>query len=401
MTAWLHIIGVGDDGLGRLSPEAQAVLAKAEVIIGGERHLAMLPHQDTRPQISWPSPLKKLVADVISRRGKPTVILATGDPMHYGIGVTFAKQLPPEEMQIYPAPSAFSLAAARLCWDLTKTHQITLHGRPLDLIRAHLYDGAHILALSDNGNTPNEIASLLQQSGFEESSLTVLEHMGGKKEWQTHQQIKNWKDDDFQDLNTIAITCKAGQNPVQYSTAPGLPDEAFSHDGQLTKSEIRGATLSALTPFPGMLLWDVGAGCGSIGIEWMRFHPRNSAIAIEKHPKRLEMIAENKSRLGTPLLKVVGGIAPANLNDLPAPDRIFIGGGLTADVFAPCYGALKSGGILVANTVTIEGERLAFDLAGTYGGELRRLNFARAQKIGSFTSWKPFRQVTQLSIKKP
>ncbi|MBO6825956.1 MAG: precorrin-6y C5,15-methyltransferase (decarboxylating) subunit CbiE [Sneathiella sp.] len=400
MSPWLHIIGVGDDGLGNLSADAKTALEKSEVIIGGDRHLAMLPAEDKRPKISWPSPLLKLVEEVKDRRGQQIVVLATGDPMHYGIGVTFSKHLPAEEMAIYPSFSAFSLAAARLCWDLAKTHQMTLHGRPLDLIRPYLYDGAQILALSDSGHTPNHVAKLLQESGFGHSRLTVLEHMGGPTERRMDIPVEKWRDQDFKDLNTLAITCKSDDTAPMYSHIPGLPDEAFIHDGQLTKSEIRSTTLSALSPFPGMLLWDVGAGCGSVGIEWMRCHPRNNAIAIEKHPARLEMIEQNKARLGTPLLKVISGAAPSNLEGLPVPDRVFIGGGLTKDVFGPCYHALKSGGVLVANTVTIEGERLAFDLAETYGGQLRRLNFARAQKIGGFTSWKPFRQVTQLSIKK-
>lgn len=401
MTPWLSIIGVGDDGLDYLSKQAREALEQATLIIGGDRHLAMLPEDDKRATMSWPSPLMKLVEDVLDRRGEKTCILATGDPMHYGIGVTFAKQLPAEEIEIFAAPSAFSLAAARMAWDLTQTTCMTLHGRPLELLTAHLTPDAKIFTLSDNGETPAKVAAILINAGFGDSEITVLEHMGGLQENRISSSAKDWNEDPCQDLNTIAIHCKAGTDANPLSTAPGLPDDAFEHDGQLTKKEIRSATLSALAPLPGQLLWDVGAGCGSIGIEWMRLNQRNKAIAIESHEKRLNFIENNRKALGVPGLQIVAERAPDGLADLPEPDAIFIGGGLTNDwVLEACWQKLKPGGILIANTVTVEGETMAFKLSEKHTGQLTRLNFARAEKIGGFTSWKPYRQVTQLKLVK-
>lgn len=400
-TAWLHIIGVGDAGLGALKPEQMHLIHEAKLIIGGERHLAMLPEGINAEVMAWPSPLMKMVDDVVQMRGKQVVILATGDPMHFGIGVTFAKRLSADDYRVYTSPSAFSLAAARLGWDLSRVTTLTLHGRPLELLIPHLFEGAQILALSDDGKTPAKVAALLDDLGYGHSALTVLEHMGGDLENLHTDVATNWSGRDAADLNTMAITCHALPDVTAHSTVPGLDDEAFCHDGQITKREIRAATLSALAPFPGQLLWDVGAGSGSVGIEWMRLNPLNKAIAIEAHASRLEFIEQNRLTLGVPGLKIKNGRAPEILAGLEAPDRIFIGGGLTADgVFDACWQALKPGGILVANTVTTQGERKAFELHDSHGGEMSRLNFSRAMKIGGFTSWKPFRQVTQLRLTK-
>jgi len=401
MTAWLYIIGVGDDGLASLNEAAKTALADATLIIGGERHLHMLPADDARPKMSWPSPLIKLVNDVMDRRGEKIAILATGDPMHYGIGVTFAKRLPPEEMTVFPSLSAFSLAASRLGWDLSKIVTMTLHGRPLELIIPSLNHSARILALSDNGETPSKLATLLAAKGYGESVLTVLEHMGGAGEKITTKTASQWIGQKCQDLNTVAIECAMEGNPSPLTTIPGLPDDAFIHDGQLTKKEVRATTLAALNPLPGQMLWDVGAGSGSISIEWMRISPLNQAIAIEHKSDRLELISKNSLHLGVPGLKIISGKAPDALDTLADPDRIFIGGGLTNDgVFEACWRRLKTGGILVANTVTTQGEGFAFTLAEKHDGELTRLNYSRAVKIGDFTSWKPFKQVTQLRLVK-
>jgi precorrin-6B C5,15-methyltransferase / cobalt-precorrin-6B C5,C15-methyltransferase len=395
---WLSIIGVGDEGLSSLHPAAEKALRDATVVVGGDRHLSMLANDDQRERLNWPSPLLKGVAEIIKRRGEKIAILASGDPMHFGIGVTFAKRIPAEEMAIFPCSSSFSLAAARLGWSLSTTTQLTLHGRPLELLIPALYHGARIFALSDNGTTPAAVAKLLVDNGFSKSNLTILEHMGGASENQISSIAADWAIAHTADLNTIAIECITDADTVQLPITPGLPDNAFSHDGQLTKREIRAATVSALSPFPGMTLWDVGAGCGSISIEWMRQNPQNKAIAFENRDDRANHISQNARKLGVPGLKLLCGKAPEILSDQPAPDRIFIGGGLTNGVFEHCWSALKTGGVLVANTVTTQGESLAFGLAETYDGELTRLNFSRAVKIGGFTSWKPYRQVTQLRL---
>jgi len=401
MTAWLNIIGVGDDGLGSLNEAAKIALSKATLIVGGKRHLDMLPKDDDRATLIWPSPLIQLVDDVMAKRGQQITILATGDPMHYGIGVTFAKRLPATEMAVFPALSAFTLAASRLGWDLSRTITMTLHGRPLELILSNLAPATQILALSDNGDTPSHLAALLCDTGYGDSVLTVLEHMGGSKENQQTKTANRWVGQKCQDLNTIAVDCVADNTANPISLIPGLPDDAFVHNGQITKREVRSATLAALSPLRGQLLWDVGAGSGSISTEWMRINPLNQAMAIEHIQDRLDLIQQNRVKLGVPGLKIISGTAPEALANLPDPDRIFIGGGLTNEgVFEICWQRLKPGGVLVANTVTTQGESFAFNLAEQWDGELTRLNISRAIKIGNFTSWKPFRQVTQLRLVK-
>ncbi|MEX0582695.1 MAG: precorrin-6y C5,15-methyltransferase (decarboxylating) subunit CbiE [Sneathiella sp.] len=400
MTAWLSIVGIGEDGIEAISPSARQAIEKATLLIGGDRHLAMLP-DDGRERKTWPSPLMILVDEIMARRGEKICILATGDPMHYGIGVTFAKRLPAEEFAIFPSLSAFSLAAARLGWDLSRTETITLHGRPLEMLIPHLAPDAHILALSDSGETPSRVADLLLSRGLGDSEMIVLEHMGSVQEGIDHGTAHEFSGRSFRDFNTIAIRCPAIAGAEIYPTYPGIPDDAFLHDGQLTKREVRAATLSALGPFPGQFLWDVGAGCGSVAIEWMRSHPRNRAVAIEARRDRFDLIEKNRINLGVPQLKTMNAAAPNALTGLETPDAIFIGGGLRIEnLFEISWDSLKPGGRLVANAVTIEGEQRLFQWRERYDGTLTRLNFSRAEKIGGFTSWKPFRQVTQIRLVK-
>ncbi|MBO0334173.1 precorrin-6y C5,15-methyltransferase (decarboxylating) subunit CbiE [Sneathiella sp. CAU 1612] len=400
MTAWLSIIGIGEDGLENISPAARQAIENATLLVGGDRHLAMLP-EDGRERKTWPSPLMILVEEILARRGENICILATGDPMHYGIGVTFAKRLPAEELAIFPAVSAFSLAAARLGWDLSQTEQITLHGRPLDLLITHLAPGNRILALSDSGETPSDVAQHLQTLGLGEAGMSVLEHMGGPSEKTHHGIARDFRGKTFRDLNTIALQCPKEPAARVFSRTPGLPDDAFDHDGQITKQEIRAATLSALAPFPGELIWDVGAGSGSIAIEWVRCHQANRAYAIEPREDRQALIEANCRKLGVPQVKLIKGTAPDALSNLSAPDAIFVGGGLSHEgVFDSCWSSLKQGGRLVANAVTIEGELRLFEIHNSFGGTLTRHNISRAEKIGGFTSWKPFRQVTQIRLVK-
>lgn len=400
MTAWLSIVGIGEDGVENISPAARRAIEQATLLVGGDRHLAMLPNGG-RERKTWPSPLMILVEEIMARRGDNICILATGDPMHYGIGVTFAKRLPAEELAIFPALSAFSLAAARLGWDLSRTEQITLHGRPLELLIPYLAPNSRILALSDNGKTPSDVALLLKSFGMEKTEMSVLEHMGGAAEKIHHGTAQDFGTQTFRDLNTIALQCPSDAAAQLYSKTPGLPDNAFDHDGQITKQEIRAATLSALVPFPGELLWDVGAGSGSIAIEWVRCHPANRAFAIEPREDRQSLIEANCRKLGVPQVKLIKGTAPDALSNLSAPDAIFVGGGLSHEgVFDSCWSSLKQGGRLVCNAVTIEGEQHLFEIHNRFGGTLTRHNISRAEKIGRFTSWKPFRQVTQIRLVK-
>ncbi|MFD1379527.1 precorrin-6y C5,15-methyltransferase (decarboxylating) subunit CbiE [Fodinicurvata halophila] len=325
MSRWLSIVGIGEDGLEGLGEEAIALIAGADVLIGGERHLAMLP-EDGRERMAWPSPLSALVEEIQRRRGQALCVLATGDPFCFGIGSTLARRIPMEEMQVIPAPSAFSLACARLGWSLPDVAQLTLHGRPTSLIIPAIQPDARLLVLSDSGATPAEVARLLCEKGFGGSEMHVLEHMGGPKERTLHLRADQAEFPAIADFNTIAVACRAGAEAEILPTVPGLPDEAFRHDGQMTKREVRAVTLSALMPGPGQLLWDVGSGCGSVAVEWMRCHPTCQAAAIERQAVRCEMISSNATSLGVPYLQIVSGEAPDCLAGLPAP-MLFLSAG--------------------------------------------------------------------------
>jgi precorrin-6Y C5,15-methyltransferase (decarboxylating) len=356
----------------------------------------MLPETDVRPKIVWAAPISETVAEIINLRGKSVCVLASGDPMCYGVGVTLRRQIPIEEMTIIPTPGAFSLACARLGWSLTEVETLSLCGRPVELISAHLYHHAKLLILSADKQTPLEVARVLRASGYGKSKLTIFERMGGSQENIVIGIADSWHEPEIADLNTIAVECIADAGVVSLSRLSGLPDDAYHHDGQLTKKEIRAITLAALAPIPGQLLWDVGAGCGSIGIEWMRTHPRCRAIAIEQNPSRLKYIADNAASLGTPQLKIISGKAPAILENLLTPDVIFIGGGVTsAGVLETCWQALPSGGRLVSNVVTVEGEMKLFDWYKKFGGNLTRIAIQRAEPIGQFWGWKAMVPVTQ------
>ncbi len=396
MTPWLSIVGLGEDGLPGLAPAARALLDNAEVLIGGTRHLDMVP-DDGRERLTWPSPLGAIVEEIARRRGQRVCVLATGDPMHYGIGVTLAKAVPMDEMVIIPAPSAFSLACARLGWTLSEVEPLTLHGRPLALLHPAIQPGARLLLLSNDAATPDQVAELLRARGYGPSRMVVLEHMGGAKERRLDATAEAWQPGRVADFNTIAVDCRAGPDAALLPRTPGLPDEAFRHDGQMTKREMRAVTLSALQPVPGQLLWDLGAGSGSIAIEWMRSHPCCRAIAVERYAGRIALIAGNAAALGTPGLEIVEGEAPGALDGLEAPDAAFIGGGLRADGnFETCWDRLKPGGRLVANAVTVEGEQALARWRAELGGELIRIAVSRAGAIGPYTGWRPLMPVTQL-----
>jgi precorrin-6Y C5,15-methyltransferase (decarboxylating) len=400
MSVWLNVIGIGEDGFEALPRALQTLIERAELIVGGERHLAMVA-QARAEKKSWASPLSLTLDDIWSRRGKPVVVLATGDPMHFGIGVALAKRVPAEEMAVHPHISAFSLAAARMRWPLADVECLTIHGRPLDLLTGAVAPERKLLLLSHDGSSPAEVARRLRELGYGASALTVLEHMGGARERSYHGRADAWSHPRAADLNTLAVECRADADARALSLTPGLPDDAFQHDGQLTKREIRAATLSALRPLPGQLLWDVGAGCGSIAIEWLRTHRSLSAIAIESDAARQALIERNIAALGTPQLRLVKGDAPAAYSDLPEPDAIFIGGGLgNRGVVEGAWERLKPGGRLVANAVTAEGEAHLFSLRGKLGGDMTRLSVARLAPVGQLHGWKPLMPVTQYWVDK-
>jgi precorrin-6Y C5,15-methyltransferase (decarboxylating) len=400
MSVWLNIIGVGEDGIETLPRGLQELIERAELIVGGERHLAMAS-QARAEKKNWASPLSLTLDDIWSRRGRPVVVLATGDPMHFGIGVSLAKRVPAEEIAIHPHISAFSLAAARMRWPLADVECLTIHGRPLDLLAGAVAPGRELLLLSHDGNSPAEVARRLNELGYGASEVTVLEHMGGRKERIYSGRADAWAHPRAADLNTLAVSCRASEATRPLSLSPGLPDDAFQHDGQLTKREIRAASLSALRPLPGQLLWDVGAGCGSIAIEWLRTHRSLSAIAIENDEARQTLIERNAAALGVPHLKLVKATAPQAYEGLPDPDAIFVGGGLgDAGVVEGAWARLKSGGRLVANAVTAEGEAQLFAWRGKLGGEMTRLSIARLSPVGDLHGWRPLMPVTQYWVDK-
>ncbi|KAM3108664.1 precorrin-6y C5,15-methyltransferase (decarboxylating) subunit CbiE [Phormidesmis sp. 146-33] len=397
---WLSVVGIGEDGLAGLSAIARSLVDHAEILVGGDRHLAMISESDQREKIVWATPIHHSVEEIMQRRGQAICVLASGDPMCYGIGVMLTRKIPLAEMTIVPAPSTFSLACSRLGWSLTEVETLSLCSRPLALLNAYLYPGAKLLVLSEGKQTPAIVARLLTEKGFGNSSLTVLERLGGARERILQSIASDWNQTELDDLNAIAIQCVADSKTVPRSRIPGLPDNAYHHDGQLTKREVRAITLSALAPLPGQLLWDVGAGCGSIAIEWMRSHPRCRAIAIER--SRTHYIADNANALGTPNLQILEGTAPKILTDLPQPDAIFIGGGATTEgLIETCWSALRSGGRLVANVVTLKGEQKLFEWHDRVGGEFTRISIQRAAPIGRFLGWKSLSPITQWVTQKP
>jgi len=396
MTPWLSIVGLGEDGLAGLSPAARALVESAQVLVGGARHLALAP-EDGRERLTWTRPLSDLIEDIAARRGQGVCVLATGDPLDFGIAVTLARRIPLAEMTIVPAPSAFSLACARLGWPRAAVECLTLHGRPLDLLHPAIQPEARILALSNDAQTPGQVAALLTARGYGASRLSVLEHMGGPKERCVEGLAHDWSETGIADFNTLAIACVAGPEAAHLPRTPGLPDEAFHNDGQLTKREVRAVTLAALAPAPGQHLWDVGAGCGSVAIEWMRGHVRNRASAVERQAARVALIASNAAALGAPRLDIRHGAAPEALENLDPPDAIFLGGGLSAaGLIDTLWDALRPGGRLVANAVTLEGEQVLAKFHGQNGGALTRIAISRSHAIGPHTAWRPLMPVTQM-----
>ncbi len=399
---WLTVVGLGEDGLAGLGDEAKRAIAAAATVFGGERHLALAAPLIAGRAVRWPAPFDAAVQAVVDARGVPTVVLASGDPFFFGVGVTLSRRIPVAEMRVLTAPSSFSLAAARLGWALQDVTTVSLHGRPLDLIRPHLQPGARLLALTSDGEGPAALAALLTANGFGQSILTVLEALGGPEERVTSGLADSFALTSVHALNLCAIAVVADADARVLPRAAGLDDGLFEHDGQITKSEIRAVTLSALQPRRGELLWDIGAGSGSIGIEWMLADTANRAIAIEQHGERADRIRRNATAFGVPGLVLAEGMAPAALAGLPVPDAIFIGGGGSeAGVFDAAVAALKPGGRLVANGVTLEMEAVLLAAHQRLGGSLIRIDIARASPVGGMTGWRPAMPVTQWRWVKP
>lgn len=398
---WLSIIGIGEDGLDGLSPAARTLIAQASLVVGGRRHLALIADAVTGETLAWRSQPKAAFPAILARRGSSVCVIATGDPFFYGIGSLLAQEVPPEEMICLPSASSFGLAASRLGWAMQDCALITLHGRALERIVRYLQPQSRILALSRDQTTPQLLAELLTRHGFGDARITVCEAMGGSRERLRTSNAKDFALDTIDPLNLIALEIGDALRARVIPLAPGLPDAWFEHDGQLTKQDVRALTLAALAPRQGELLWDIGAGSGSVGIEWMLAAPSNRAIAIERDSGRAGRIARNAATLGVPDLSIVTGAAPAALQDLPRPDAAFIGGGANESAtIDAAWAALPGGGRLVVNGITVETQAALIHRFGTIGGSLKTIQIAHADPVGGFYGMRPAMPVTQWSATK-
>ena len=444
MSVWLHIIGVGEAGVEALPAATRLIVTFAETVIGPARFLGQIERvfettahpelvttesvnqrgleavaralldnlegdetpraadSDLPALVEWDGPIDNMIAQVTRLRDTPTVILASGDPMWFGIGATLARHLAPDEFEVHSFPSAFQLAAASLRWPLQNVATLSLHGRPVELIGPHILPGNRILALTTDAETAHRVAEILVNRGYAESTMTVLESLGGPDERTTTTSAALFDASNIGDFYVLAVDCVAGHNAQLLPAVPGLPDDAFVTDGQLTKREIRATTIAKLAPFPGALLWDVGAGSGSVAIEWMRAARDAEAIAFEREGERLQMIAVNANVLGVPTLRIENGDAPQSLAGMPEPDAIFLGGGVADEaLFEACWRALKPGGRLVSNAVTLAGEAALYARQARLGGELVRLETSVLDMVGGQRVLRPRMAVTQWSVQKP
>jgi precorrin-6Y C5,15-methyltransferase (decarboxylating) len=396
MAAWLHIVGIGEDGLQGLSPPARAVVEAAEIIVGGMRHAGLPP---VARRVDWPEDFADLVALLRAEQGRRVVVLVAGDPLWYSIGARIGRAIPPAEIVYHPQISAFQLAAARMGWSLADVETLTVHGRPVEQMIAFIQPDQRLLILATGADTPARIARFLGERGFGKSRMTVLAAMGGPEEARFEGTAEGWTAE-VPAFNTLAVECVAAPDAALQPRVPGLADDLFQHDGTVTRREVRAATLAKLMPMRGALLWDIGSGSGSVAIEWMRSARYARAIGIEPRADRRMAAAANALALGTPKLVLVEGEAPAALEGLPPPDAIFIGGGLSQEVFDAAWAALRPLGRLVANGLTPEHEHLLIELQARHGGELARLQVSRREGPKGAEAWHPLAPVTQWSLVK-
>ncbi len=397
----MTVVGIGADGWAGLTDAARHVVSTADVVLGGERHLGLLPSSDDQIRQAWPSPLRDGLPDLLSaHEGRNVVALASGDPLVSGIATTLVDVLGADQVQVLPALSSVALARARMRWSAESTEVVTLVGRDPRTVARSLAPGLRLLVLSSDGSTPAEVANLLSVAGYGASVMTVLSDLGAADESRRDGVAASWGAESSPALNVVAIEL-VSSGARTLGLAAGLPDDAFDHDGQITKRDVRASALARLAPSPGQLLWDVGAGAGSVAVEWMRAHPTCRAVAVEQRADRAERIARNASIHGVPGLEIVGGHAPDVLADLPAPDAVFVGGGATEPgLIDACWAALNPGGRLVVHGVTLQTEALLAQQFAEHGGELTRLHVEHAAPIGSFTGWTPSRAITQWAVAK-
>lgn len=402
----IPVVGIGADGWPGLPETSRAALRDCAVLLGSDRQLALLPDELTAERLAWPSPLLPALPGLLAdRRGTRLGVLASGDPMYYGIGTTLARLVGPAALRVLPQPSSVSLACARLGWSLPEVSVVSAVARPLARILPELAEGRRLLILSADAATPAVIVDLLRHSGFGPSEVTVLEQLGGPAERVVSGRAADWREPPGDPLNIVAIAVSGEPGRLRLTRVPGLPDAAYTGDGQLTKTEVRALTLAALAPAPGETLWDIGGGSGSIAIEWCRTHPACRAVTFETLDRRRAQITANAAELGVPEIEVRGeALAELTGESVPGiPDAIFLGGGLTVPgLFELCWSRLPVGGRLVANAVTAESEALLTSWSAEYGGNLRRYQIYRGEPLGRFTTWRPQLPVTQWSaVKQP
>jgi len=395
------IVGIGADGWDGLGEPARAALRAAGEVIGSERQLALLTAELPAARRLLPSPLAPLLDELADDPTSSTCILASGDPMLHGIGATLARRLGPERLVVHPHPSAFALACARLGWPAADVALVSAVARPPEVVARLLQPGRRLVVYATGEDGSAQVARVLRERGRGASRFVVLEQLGGPHERIHDDTAATWGERRVDPLHAIAIEVHADPGALALATVPGLPDEAYEHDGQLTKRHVRALALAALAPLPGELLWDVGAGSGSIGIEWLRAEPTARAIAVEADAERAQRIARNALTLGVPALDIRHGRAPDALAELPVPDAVFLGGGVAAPgVLAGCWGALRPGGRLVAHAVTLEGEQALHAARAAHGGELLRVELSHAEPLGGYSGWAPRRPIVQWAASK-
>jgi precorrin-6Y C5,15-methyltransferase (decarboxylating) len=400
MSAPVVVVGVGADGWAGLGDAARRAVAGAEVLLGGKRHLELVPPSSAVRE-PWPTPLLPALPHLLrSYDGRRIVVLATGDPLLSGIGTNLVALLGADRVEVLPAVSSVTLARARMGWSAESTDVVSVVGRDVSALHRWLTPGRRLVVLSSDGSTPQDVADLVTGAGFGASMMTVLGHLGSSSETRTSARASHWSGA-APALNVVALAVTSDADVPVLATVPGLPDDAFEHDGQLTRRDLRASALSRLVPCPGELLWDVGAGAGSVGIEWMRSDPRCRATAVEASPQRAGRIARNASRLGVPSLDVRVGSAPEALANLGDPHAVFVGGGASCPgVLETCWERLPAGGRLVVHVVTLETEAVVVGWQRRVGGELTRLSVERAEPRGSFTGWRPARPVVQWAARR-
>ncbi|TRD22763.1 precorrin-6y C5,15-methyltransferase (decarboxylating) subunit CbiE [Palleronia caenipelagi] len=391
-THWLTILGIGEDGVDGLSARARAALETAEIVMGPPRHLSLLAPLRAET-CEWPVPFADGIPQLMELRGRRVVVLASGDPFWFGAGSVLTRHLDPAEWNAIPGLSCFSLAAARLGWPLERTTCLGLHAASLSRLRPHLARGARLIVTLRDGDAVPELCDFLCETSFGDTRLILCEALGGPRERLTRVTASDRPEGPF--AHPLVAALEIGDGPA-LSLAPGRPTDNFQHDGQITKRPVRALTLAALAPRPGEHLWDIGAGSGSVALEWLLSHPTLTATAIERHPERAARIHRNALALGQDRISVVEGKAPDALAGLPDPDAIFVGGGLNATLLATLR-QTAPGARLVSNAVTLETEALLLRTHAELGGDLLRIDLSSPAPLGSFTGWQPARPILQWS----